>query len=316
MPLLDASHVHVNRLLTNVGIRYTNKDYIADRIFPKVQVNNETDVYASWDQSHWYRDEARAIAPGDTAPFASAIPTLTNTYQCINYAHRTPIPRRIAQNADPALQLQATMTELEMQRILIARERRVASMVNTSGNWTNSATLSTTDLWSDTTNSKPVTKIDSALDTVRAYAGGQSGNTMVMGGLVWKYLKRHPDITYLIFGPGANRDLITTPELVARAFSLDNVYVGEALYTGDEEDTDETGITYSRIWGAYCWIGYVSPAPSLVNPSAGYIFQQSYRVRSWYDDASDTDWIECSGSEDEVVTCANAGYLYTLSGLA
>lgn len=309
MPDLTRADVHVNRLLTNVGLRWKNTQFIADQVCPIVSVKNKTDYYASWAKSPWFRDEAKVVEAGTSAPRIGMGVTLTNSYKCLTYKIAYPLPRELKANADVELQLEARATEICTNAIMVARESRVATLFNTYTNWTNYVTLSGTDQWSDYTNSDPVTHIDTAVAAVEDATCGLKANTAIIGVASWRKLRRHPVITAMIFGGGALGPKVVTADLFAKAFDFDRVFVGQSYYTADEEDTDESGITYSQLWGDYFWCGHVTSAPSPIEPSAAYMFREFYKVRSWYDDDTDTDFVEASESIDEVAVSADCGYL-------
>lgn len=314
MPTLTPGDVHVNALLTNVGLRWKNTSYIGDQICPIVPVKNKTDVYATWGKSAWFRDEARGVAPGASAPRVGMNVTLTNTYTCETYKIAYPLPRELKANADSALQLQARATEICTDKIMLAREIRASTMFFEAGspsNWSYNTTLSGNDQWNNYTagDSSPVTDIDTGIASVEDESAGLRANTIVMGVAVWRKVRRHPEIIELVFGGGYSDSKIVTPDLFAKAFEVDRVLIGRAMYTTDEEDTDDSGITYSNIWGKHCWIGHVTSTPSALEPSAAYMFREFFRVRSWYDDDTDTDFIEASESIDEVLISASCGYL-------
>jgi len=315
MPDLTTGGVHVNKLLTNVGLRWKNLTWIADQCCPIVPVKNKTDLYQSWHKSPWFRDEARYVAAGASAPRIGLGVTLTDSYQCITYKAAYPLARELKANADSELQIQARAAELCTNAIMLARERRVARLFemtsdDTQGTiWTKYTTLSGTNQWSDFTNSDPVTDIDTGKASVEDNGGGLLANTCIMGVAAWRKLRRHPVITAMIFGGGAPGPKVVTPALFGQAFEFDKVLIGRGQYTADEEDTDESGITYSNIWQKHMWIGHVTNAPSVLEPSAAYMFREFYKVRSWYDDDTDTDFVEASESIDEVAVSADIGYI-------
>jgi hypothetical protein len=316
MPWTSPVDVHVNTLLTNVGLRWKNPGYIGDSLFPVIPVPNKSDVYAKWGKSAWFRDEARVTAAGTSAPQMGLNVDLTPSYKCLTYKIKSPIPRELASNADAALQLEARTTELLTDKISLAREMRIATALTTYTNWTNYSTLSGTNRWSDYTYSVPVTNIDTAIGAVEDSTAGLRANVMVMGVHVWRALRRHPDILELCFGPGGSGEQIVTEALFARAFELDRVLIGRAMYTSTTEtQLDTVAATYIPIWSPatveYAWIGHVTNAASPIEPTAGYTFREFYQVRSWYDDDTNTDFIEASESSDEVVVAADCGYLFT-----
>lgn len=313
MPTLTRADVHVNQLLTNVGLRYKNPAYIAESACPIVSVTKKSDVYHNWGKSAWFRNEARKVPIGTSAPTIGINVTLTNTYLCDTYKAKIPLSRELRANADSQIRLEERQTERVQDAIFLAREVRAASLFNTYTNWTSYSTLSGNHYWDYYTqaDSDPVNDIDVAIAAVEDNSAGLKANTIIMGVSVWRKLRRHPEITTLIFGGGFPGSKVVTERLFGQAFDLDNVLIGRAVYTTDEEDTDDSSITYSKIWGNYCWIGHVTTAPSIVEPSAAYFFREFYRVRSWYDDDTDTDFIEASESIDEVAVSADCGYLYT-----
>lgn len=314
MPTLTPGDVHVNKLLSNVGLRWKNPFYAADQVCPIVGVGNKTGLYQSWGKSAWFRDEAREVEPGASAPRVGMNVTLTDSFKCETYKIAYPLPREIKKNADSVLQLQARATEMCTDKIMLAREIRAADLFemapdDTPSAWTYNTTLSGTSQWNDKDDSDPITDIDTAIASVEDQTCGHLANTMIIGKVPWRALRRHPEIISLIYGGGAKGPKIVTTAQLAQAFELDRVIVGRAMKTTDEEDTDDSGITYANIWGKHCWIGHVTKAPSILEPSAAYFFREFYKVRSWYDDDTDTDFVEASESIDEVLISAACGYL-------
>jgi len=59
-----ANQVHVDALLTNISIGYRNASYIADRLFPIVPVNKQSNIIPNYEQSHWFRNDALRRASG------------------------------------------------------------------------------------------------------------------------------------------------------------------------------------------------------------------------------------------------------------
>jgi len=58
------------------------------------------------------------------------------------------------------------------------------------------------------------------------------------------------------------------------------------------------------------WLGYVTNAPALDQPSAGYLFQWKNREVSRYvEDQEHAEVVECRASWDMKATAADAGYL-------
>lgn len=303
MPRLGPADVHVNKMLTNVGVRYKNWKYIADQAAPIIDVKNRTNVYPVWDKPSWYRIEVKKRSAGVPAPIIDTTVDLTNSYTCETYHCRTCIDPELRDNADAELDLQARKAELVTDQLMMAREKRVSAAIFATSVWTNQLQKTGTDQWSEATDN-PVGDLDTAISTVEDEIGIMP-NTIIFGVEPWRVFRRLSEVVDMIFGGGALGPKIVTEEQVAKAFEVSTVLVGRAMYTASLEGTTAT---YTKIWGKACWIGYVAPNPSMLTPTAILQFRWYYKVRSWMDDNTEEDYIEAKESIDEKVIAAGAGY--------
>lgn len=294
--------VHVDAAMTQVAIAYSNNAYIARQVFPIVQVEKESDVYYIFTKEHWFRDQAKPVAPG-RGPQEVGYSTSTSPYVCIPYGSRVVVPDQIIANADDVIQPRMRATRLAADQIELALEIRVADLVTTAANWDSSTTLSGTNQWNNDT-SDPFKDITTAKQTVRD-AIGREPNTIVMGALVWDQLWKHPDLVermkYTLVGGAA------TPQQLGALFMVERVLIGAAI-----KNTAAEGATpsYSSIWGKNFWLGYVARTPALDEPSAGYIFRHGNRIAQRIrDDLNYRDVYDVIESSDEVITAKDAGYL-------
>lgn len=60
------SDVHVNRPLTNISIAYIQEQtqFVADKVFPLVPVQKQSDRYFQYLKEDWFRSDAEERAPG------------------------------------------------------------------------------------------------------------------------------------------------------------------------------------------------------------------------------------------------------------
>src|SRR4051794_17062674 len=105
MPSPDTSDLHVNVLLSNMSIAYQNAmdSYVADRVFPFLYVDNQTNVYAKFNRGSFLTDAGTAgmlRAPGTNAALADYSVDLTSTYRADNFAIGNSIPDELRQNSD------------------------------------------------------------------------------------------------------------------------------------------------------------------------------------------------------------------------
>ena len=301
--------LHVDSLLTNIAIGYTNQSYIADRIFPIVPVNKQSDIIPAYDQSHWFRDEARLRAPA-TKSEGGGWSVTTDTYYAHRYSYRVEVPDEVRDNADDTWNLDSDATEFAMDKIGMRKEVAFATDFFTTTVWGDDL-VGGTDFtqWSDYATSLPFVDLLAYQDEVEQRIGREA-NTIVMGKSVWNQLKWHPDLIETIKYTERG---IATEELFMAATGFGRVLVGRAIMTTDPEGVAEDSITYSRIWGKHALIMYVPAAPSLLNPAAGYTFtwrrvpnSLAYVLRH-RDAEREVDIVEGNTYFDQKVTAKRAG---------
>lgn len=310
MPHLVPGDFHVDKLLGNVGLKWKNPAYIGSNVVPVVTVMNETDKYADWGKSAWFRDEVKRRAAGDAAGRIGLDVTLTNTYTAEEFAIAAAIPWRVKKNADSALKLNIQVTELLADAILRARDRRISSLIfdNTGTTW-HETTLTGTDQWSDADDSDPISDIDAGVKSVLKKSAGHYPTDMVLGVETYWKLRRHPEIVKHIFAGGDKGPQNVTPAMIGRVFDIPNVHVGYSQYTADLPGTAEASVTYTDIWGKHCWIGFCNKTPSMWTPSAVYQFRVQQQTRTWMDTEGKSDIIEVSEIVDEKLIAKDCGYL-------
>lgn len=65
MPKPSPRDVHVNAPLTNISIAYIQnaQNFIADRVFPMIPVQKQSDRYFEYTRDDWFRIEAQLRGP-------------------------------------------------------------------------------------------------------------------------------------------------------------------------------------------------------------------------------------------------------------
>ena len=311
MPQPTVNDVHVDQLLSNVAISYRNTDYVADQHFPVVPVNKQSNVYASFDQSAWFRDEAAQRSPGTLARVSGYPVTTSNQYYCHNYALSKSIPDEVRENEDSVMQSDRRAVEFVSDKLMLQRERKFVTDFFTTSVWgTDKTGGSDFTVWSNYAGSSPLTDFEGWMETVE----GKIAKTPVqftIGREVWTQLKWHPDVVDSI---KYTQKGLASVDLVASLFGIGKILIGKSLVTTDKEGTAEASVTYSRVWGKHGLLLYVPTAPALDEPAAGYTFvwnrpgkpglMTTYRFR---DDRARTDYFEVETFYDQKLTSSNAG---------
>lgn len=281
----DVGDVHVDTLLTQVSIGYDPGGHIADRCFPVVGVDKQSDIYLKYNKSFWARDEGRPAAatsadrtlraPGTNAATVGFTVDKTSTYFANNYALGMEIPDELVANADAVFDLEADATKLITSLLRLRRDRMFVADFMATGVWKTDQSI--TNKWSDYGASTPIEDMRTGYRTIRRQTLATPGGKIlvIMGALVWDRLADHPDLLDRIKYTERG---IAAPDLLASLLSSAAQYpvevlVGNSVYTEDEEGgTAEASITYSDVWDDDVLMLWVPNTPSRMVPSAGYTF--------------------------------------------
>ena len=306
-----ASDVHVDQILSNISIKYKNRLYIGEKIFPLVRSEKQSDKYYLFPLSEWFRDEAKKRAPG-SASEGGGFPLSDDTFFCEERSFHTQLEDEVLKNADSVLRIEANKTDFVTEKILIRLERVVADMCFTAGNWSNSVTLSGTNQWSDYDNSDPIANLETGIDAVED-ATGMPVNTIVIGKSVWRKIKHHPQLLDRLPSTGLKTATVATlRDLLQNGDEAPiRIMVGNALYNNAKRGADDS---LTQIWGKHVWLGHVAEAPARETPSAGYTFYwpvegQIRGVRRWREEKIHSDIIEAFMNFDDKVVSADLGYV-------
>jgi hypothetical protein len=267
MPLPTSRDLHIDQLNTSASIAYRNQSYIADEMFPLLPVQKQSGILTEYDQSYWFRDEAKMAGPGAEVQLAEYAVDTTDTYFCNRHRLGRLIYDEQRDNADAPFNLEREATEFLTDKIQLRREVNFVTQHFTTGKWTTDKTGGTDfTQWSNYAGSSPVVDVTTYKDTVEALIGREP-NKFTIGKQVYIQLKNHPDVIDLI--KYTQRGQVSS-EILASLLEFEKLLIGRAIYTTDKEGTAEGSVTYSRVWGKHGLMVYTPPSPSLMTPSAGY----------------------------------------------
>lgn len=309
MPQITNRDVHVDRLLTNISVGYSNLRYIADRIFPILTVTNQSGLVPRFTKSHWFRNDAKMRAPGSQSVGGGWELDTPLAYFTPRYSYRDEISDELRDNADSVYQIDATSTNFVTDKLFLAREVQWAQGFFTTGVWTDDQVGGSDFVqWSDYGASSPLSDITGYMDDVEARIGIEP-NIMVLGKQAYHQLRWHPDLLDTI--KYTQRGIITE-EIVSSMLGLE-LLIGRAIHTTDPEGTAEASVTYSRVWGKHALLMYVTPNTALNSPTAGYTFVWN-RVRNalqyikrMRNEEREIEIIEANGYWDMQQTSPDAG---------
>lgn len=274
MPQPTQSQVHVDAILTNVSVAYMQRaeNFIADKVFPVVPVDKQSDKYFVYDKNDWLRDEAQVRTDG-TESVGSGYNLSTATYYADVFAIHKDVGDQTRANADAPINVDREAAEFVTHRLLTRREIQFNTDFMTDGVWGTSATgvasgASTNEFvqWNNYTTSDPIEDIEAGKASILSVTGLEA-NTLVLGYDVFRQLKNHPDLVDRIKYTSSQT---ITEDMLARMFDIDRVLVSKSIKATNAEGA--TG-AYSFTTGKNALLCHVADAPGLLTPSAGYTFQ-------------------------------------------
>lgn len=269
------NQVHVNRPLTNISQAYMqdNSDYVADRIFPVVPVQKQSDRYFVYTKGDWFRDEAQLRAPATESAGGGYDLDNTPSYYAPVYAFHKDVDEQVRANSDDPLNADRDATLFVTNRMLLKREVLVVNTALAASTWTGSSTagdITPTTAW-NLANSTPLEDIETQVWAVKQVTG-KFVNRFFVGTHVWKALKNHDEILQRI--RYTERGVVTTDiiaSLIAPPDVTDfRVVVASAIINNAAKGAaDSFGFIAPM---KDCLLLYAEQNPGIMVPSAGYIF--------------------------------------------
>lgn len=308
----STSHdLHIDAALSEMAIGYRPEGFIADMIFPIVDVAKQSDLYVVWSREDRLRIHDTKRAPGTEAKLIVESVS-SSTYFAKNYALKTSVTIEDYKNADPIFldNLNTGKTELVLDGLLLDWEVRAAKQV-TSG--TNVGSYSAVGSAWTGSGADPIGDMNIALDNVQ-YSTGVRPNRVTFGLQAWKAFRRHSTVQNIIFGTN-NGGGYPNVEQVKSLLEVDDIQIGGAFQNAAAEGLPEN---LSLIWNDHVLAYYAPMSPQKERPSFGYSFRWNQPglpnmqvERHPYDTKRKAQQIEAGYYQDEVITGSTYGFLLT-----
>jgi len=280
MPNPTQSDLHVNQPLTNVSVAWMQdkSKFIADKVFPRVPVQKQSDLYWKYSKSDWRRTDAQKRAPG-TETAGTGYRVTTDQYYCQVWGIHKDIDDQVRANADSNWKLDKDAALLVTNHLLLRRDLDWNAKYFTTGVWgkdyTGVASSPSTNQflqWNDAASDPIVQFAD--LQTQFVLQAGRKANTLVLGADTITALKNHPDIIDRI---KYTQRGVVTEDLLASLFDVDKVLISYASYTNvaekNDADAQDADATYSFMTNSKgALLCYTPDSPGLQTPAAGYTF--------------------------------------------
>lgn len=247
-------YLGLSPMLTNVALAYKNEEFIADKIFKPLAVAKQSAKHFIYDKAR-FRIIETLRAKGANSNEVTLKLTVGDPYYCEDHALKQFVAEEDVKNAIGKTDPYIDAAENVVDGLLIGKEKALSDYMANTANLTQNTTLTTTDQWSDFSNSDPFDDIATAKETVHASIF-QKPNTLILGKQVYDKLVRHPDLLDRVKWSAKG---VLTVDLLKSLFDVENVLIGGNGYnSATEGQTDAMSYT----WGKNAWLCYISPKKS------------------------------------------------------
>lgn len=325
MPQPTRSDVHVNKPLTNLSIAYIQKakDFVADQVFPVVPVMKQSDRYFQYTKDWWFRAQATKRAPGSESAGGGFHIDNTPNYFADVWAWHTDVDDQTRANADTPIDLDRDATLFVTQVLLLRREIQWAAQYMKLGTWQGfikagvpadyQPNVDGTGYW-DVSASNPMADVDFLKQKIKSQTGFLP-NCLVVSDNVFFALRNNASVLDRI---KYTQRGIVSEELLAALFGVEKFLVASAvLNSAQEGQTGSFGFLVSNL----ALLVYANPAPSILQPSGGYIFSwqglfgagaQGNRIKTFRMEHLESDRVEGEMAFDMKLVGADLGALLKL----
>lgn len=294
--------------LTAIAIRYSNAEFIADRVSPRFTVGAAEFKWMKFDLAEGFTIPDTRIGRR-SVPQEVEFTATEQTSSVEDYGLDDLVPNADVERAPPGYDPIGRAVQGVTDLVLLDREVRVANVTFGAGNYAtaNKATLSGTSQWSDYTNSDPIPAILNAFDGMV-----MRPNVGVLGQAVWTRVRQHPKVIKAVYGPNLDGGLVT-PQQLAAVLELDEIIIGRAW-----RNTAKRGqsTTMGRVWGKHAAFIRRNPSPAGPNsaPTFTWTAQFGTRVAGQMNEPKiglrGSQRVRAGESLKEVVSANDLGYLF------
>lgn len=265
--------LHIDRALTNISVAYMQdeENFIANKVFPIIPVQKQSDTYFIYKKEDFFRDEAELRARGTESAGGDYDIEQAPPYFCRQWAYHQDVNEEDRVNADNPLQPNNDAAEYVSQKLLIKREVVWASKYFKDSVWGTdvegvnaSPTGDQAIKWNKAT-SNPITDIEKYRVKMEEETG-KTPNCLVLSPYAYSALKNHEDLINRIVHVQKGQ---LTKDMIASLLEVENVYIAKAIKNNAAKGK---AADMSFVMGKHALLCYAEKSPGIKKASAGYIF--------------------------------------------
>lgn len=239
--------IYDSRLTGIVGAVH-NKNFIADDIFPSVEVATLLFRYRKMDLQNFFQlYQTRVARKSRLNEIDFTGQELTDSI--LDDGLMSIVPNDDIQNQPDGFDILGMTAAGVMELVLLKKEKEAADIVFNNASYLpgNITALGAADQWSNYTSasSDPVEDIMLALESCLIRP-----NTGILGRRTWAKTRIHPKVVDFINGKGGTKGQVSK-EQFAEAFELDRILVGESFQNIANPVAVGESFSSSRLWGPH-----------------------------------------------------------------
>lgn len=293
------SQQHVDQLLSNVAVRYSNTRFIHDKVFPMVPVKKQSDLYRTYNRSWSIPETARAVG-GLSREHQFEIGT--SSYSLAKHALKSYVPDTAAENYDITDLRSDTTIELT-EKIMMRKESDCAALFTTTS-WSLGVSLAAGDTWVTGT-ALPINLFDTAAATVVGNSGVMP-NFAIIPLDSYNALKNHTTVVDRVKYTSKE----VSPAIVGALLGIGEILVPDIYFDSGLYGASAATGAIQSIWKSdFAFLGYKPGAPGFMALSSGYMFQRAKPlVKRWRDEEREAEAIEVDCEYQFKVVASLTGY--------
>jgi hypothetical protein len=296
------------------------QDFVADKVFPIVPVMKQSDRYFIYTKDFWFRTQAQKRAPATESAGGGFNVNNTPSYFCDVWAVHMDVDDQTRANADQPLDPDRDATLFVTQQMLLRREISFVSQYIAAGIWQGyvvggspidfQPNVNGNGYW-DSASSNPMLDVDILKRSIKSQTGFRP-NTFVAADDVFTALRNNASVLDRI---KYTQRGIVSEELLAALFGVEKFLVADAVLNSAQEGQAFSG---NFLVVNMALLVYANPAPSILQPSGGYIFSwqglfgagaQGNRIKTFRMEQLEADRVEGEMAYNMKLVSADLGVL-------
>ena len=267
----------VDSRLQGIALAYRNptQNLIADKLMPRTPVATKSFKYLEFDSEQHFTLPDTKVGRKSEPTVVEYIAT-EKSATVLDYGLDDIIPiddieQARASNLD--FDPQAKAVEFLTDLVMLDRERRVASIVQDSTNYTSSRVTTVGNNLNQKWNHESVNPRDLLLNALDKPL--LRPNTMVVGREAWTKIRQHPKLVSSV-SSADNREGAVTKQQLADLLEIHQVLVGDSIYNSANRGQD---LTKAFSWGKDIALLHINPAAGAQSGiSWGYSAEYGKRI--------------------------------------